>query len=122
MKKKILLVDDDLELCQELEEIIRDAGYLVDVINDGLKAEALLKKKKYGLIILDFRIPGLNGFALLEKMEISGGRTKVILVTGRPDIEKLFDNKELSHLVCSVMRKPFNIADLLIQLKHHLRR
>ena len=63
MKKNILLIDDDKSLCEELEEILTDEGYIVDKVYDGKKALSVIIDKNYDLILLDLKIPeiGVSG-------------------------------------------------------------
>ena len=62
MKKKILIVDDDEEICEEFSEILKGQHYLVETAFDGLKASAMIVKGEYDLVILDLKLPGLSGF------------------------------------------------------------
>jgi CheY-like chemotaxis protein len=57
----ILLVDDDRDTCASLSDVISDMGYHVDVAYDGPAALQLTKRHGYGLALLDFKLPGMNG-------------------------------------------------------------
>ncbi len=72
MKKppKILLVDDDKDMCESLADILTlDSDYKVDYAIDPFKALAMIKKNNYSLIVLDYKMPDMNGIELLEKIK-----------------------------------------------------
>jgi len=64
MKKKILIVDDDEEFCEEMSEILADEGYYVEQLFKGVKVIKLLKENKYDLVFLDMKMPGISGFEI----------------------------------------------------------
>jgi DNA-binding response OmpR family regulator len=117
MKKNILIIDDDHELCEEMAEILRDEGYLVDTAFDSIRGEEMVKTKSQDIIILDFKLPGLNGVELLKIIKTTKPATAVFLVTGRPFIEKLLQDEKLEKAVAGVMNKPFDIQLLLDKIK-----
>ncbi len=117
MPKKILIVDDDTELCQELSEILRDEGYLVDEISDSMQAEYLIKQNSYGIYLFDYKMTGLNGVDLLRKVKEKDSKSVVFIISGRPFIEKLLEEENVSHLVSGVITKPFDIEMLVQKIK-----
>jgi CheY-like chemotaxis protein len=66
MKKKILVVDDDLYLRELYIEILQEAGYDVYAVTDGAEALALLKQGGYALTLLDMIMPRIDGLGVLE--------------------------------------------------------
>lgn len=80
----ILLVDDDEELCEEIRDILVDEGYAVDVAHDGTDGLRLLDEKRYDLLLLDLKIPGANGFEVLEQLSTKRYRPRIIVVSGHP--------------------------------------
>jgi len=64
-------------------------------------------------ILLDYRMPGLNGIELLEFIKNKNLRTKVFLVSGKPFVEKLLSDEDLSSVVTCFMKKPFDPKVLL---------
>lgn len=84
MSNKILLIDDDIELCDEISEILKDEGFIVDIVNDGKKGYEYVKKGGYDLVLLDLKIPVINGVEVLKKIKNDKIKVKVIILTGRP--------------------------------------
>lgn len=84
MAKRILMIDDSVEMCEEISDILRDEGFDVDVAHDGHAGDALLQEHSYDLVLLDLMIPGINGFDLLRRLRSRKTETKVLVITGRP--------------------------------------
>jgi CheY-like chemotaxis protein len=78
----ILLVDDDHDTCASLSDIISDLGYRVDVAYDGPAALELSKRHGYGLALLDYKMPGMDGVALYAHLKQVRPDTVGVLVTG----------------------------------------
>ncbi|MCX5708894.1 MAG: response regulator [Candidatus Omnitrophica bacterium] len=126
MKKKILIVDDDEEICEEFSEILRGEHYLVETAYDGLKAGLMIGKGGYDLIILDLKLPGLSGFELLKMIRENKILSRVLILTGRPLLNKKAlkelpgTNKEeekILKLADGIVNKPFDIKYLLNKIK-----
>jgi DNA-binding response OmpR family regulator len=106
--KRILVIDDDVELCEELTEALRAQGHCVENTSDSSNGVELIKKNTFDIVILDFKMPGLNGIDLLRKVKTSSSQTSVFLITGRPFIEKLLEKEKVADLVAGFIKKPFN--------------
>ena len=89
---KILIVDDDAEIRQLLGEELRDLGHESFYASDGLQALALVREERPDLILLDLRLPGGDGFSVLERLRHLAGvaSTPVIVFSGMrsPDAEE----------------------------------
>jgi DNA-binding response OmpR family regulator len=116
MGKKVLLVDDDIELGNELKELLVQEGYEVTNTDDTSKVDALIHAQEFQINILDFKMPGLNGIELLRKLKTQNPQTKVIMISGRPFIEKLIKEEDVSHLLDRLVTKPFKIEYLVEQM------
>ena len=119
-RKNILLVDDDTELCDELAEILRFEGYNVENTSDSSKGATYLEKNRYDIVILDFKMPNMTGFDLLKKIKTFSLKPVVLLISGRPFIEKMLEDEDLTGLVNSVITKPFDDKKLLDSLRSSL--
>ncbi len=77
----ILLVDDDRDSCASLSDIISDLGYQVGVAYDGPSALELSRRQPYGLALLDYKMPGMNGVELYGHLKEVRADTVGVLVT-----------------------------------------
>ena len=122
---KILLIDDDEELCAELQEVLEREGYMVDVAMDGLQGLWHLQKKQYQIIILDLKLPKLNGYGVLKSVRKTVKPLKVLVLSGRPLGEALlkedgvFQDEEEKALSMAdfVITKPFMVENFLQKVK-----
>ena len=64
----ILCVDDDPDTCASMSDILTDLGYLVSVAYDGHAALQLVQQQPYGLALLDYRMPGMDGLELYRRI------------------------------------------------------
>ncbi|MBN2533422.1 MAG: response regulator [Spirochaetales bacterium] len=129
MKNRILIIEDDVDLCEVLAESFEDEGYSVRCLHNGIAGKEELKGNSYDFLILDIKIPGINGFEILCWLKESGIKIKIIVLTGMPlneKISKYLDNDnsretELLHYADAVMNKPFKTDILIDMLKnfHH---
>jgi len=127
MKKKILMLDDDEELCEETAEILTDKGYRVTTAFDGLTGKRLVEKYDYDILILDVKMPGLSGLDILQSIKGQNKELKVIILTGRPlsknlQEERSYKDKEeaILRLADGIISKPFDIEVLLSKIKELL--
>jgi DNA-binding response OmpR family regulator len=131
MRKRVLIVDDDEEICEEMSEILTDKGYSVRTVFDGIKASELIKKDDFELLLLDLKIPGLSGENILRSARRQGIRARILVLTGRPmkkmlkygaDISKEDESdsseKEILSLCDGFINKPFDIDNLLKTIKN----
>lgn len=77
----ILVVDDDQYTCASLSDVISDLGYRVDVAYDGPAALELCLLRPYGLALLDYKMPGMDGVELYGRLKRVRASTVGILVT-----------------------------------------
>jgi two-component system response regulator CpxR len=125
MKKKLLLIDDDVELCEEISDILRDEGFDVEMIHDGKAGLERAGKGAYDLILLDLKIPSMNGMDVLRNIRERKLNVKVIILTGKPFSKEL--NKKLGVIdnddrfifenSDGVLNKPYDIEKLLAEVK-----
>ncbi len=66
MIKKLLIIEDDKDMCDELKETLTDLDYHVQTAFDGLTGKKLIEKNKYDIIVLDLKIPNFDGYQILN--------------------------------------------------------
>ena len=119
---KILLLEDDTELCSSIQEELQKAGYIVDCCHDGETAmlHALNIEYCYDLAVIDRMLPIIDGMTIIKAMRRKGIAIPVIIITGmsalNDRIEGL-DNGADDYLV-----KPFHIPELLARIRALVRR
>ena len=81
MRESILVVDDESDVCFVLEKVLSENGYVVDSYEDPLLALEKFKAHYYSLVILDIKMPELNGFALYREIKRLDKKVKVCFLT-----------------------------------------
>src|SRR5262245_1128537 len=77
----ILVVDDDVDTCHNLRDILADMGYRVDVAHDGPSALELVRRYAYDVALLDLKMPGMDGLTLYREIKKLRADTVAIVVT-----------------------------------------
>ena len=77
----ILIVDDDVDTCRNLSDILTDLGYRVDTANDGPTALKLVQQRRYDVALLDLKMPGMDGLTLYREIKKLRAGTVAIIVT-----------------------------------------
>lgn len=117
---KILIIDDDIELCELLEEFLISEDFQTNVVNNGLDGIESVKHDQPDLIVMDVMMPKLNGFDTLKKLRADNLALPVIMLTARgDDIDKIL-GLELG--ADDYLAKPFNPRELSARIKAILRR
>ena len=111
-KHTILVVDDEDALRQTICAELTDAGLNVDSANDGDKAIEIIKQKKFELVLLDVRMPTLNGIEVLKFISQNYPTTKVIMLTALDDVKTALAAKQYG--AYNFVAKPYDLEDLLI--------
>ena len=112
-QKKILIVDDEIELAAMLQEILESEGYKTVTAQNGIEALKIYEqeKKSIGIIISDLGMPLMDGRELIKTLTETGAYVKFIFMTGYLDKESKVQLKELG--ARDVLLKPFTTEDVL---------
>ena len=116
----MLLVEDDELLGDGVQSGLRQNGYTVDWLKDGVSAERALKSEKFDMVILDLGLPKKSGLSILSELRLRGDATPVLILTARETIEdriKGLDSGADDYLV-----KPFDLDELTARLRALQRR
>lgn len=114
-KKKILVVDDEDSLRTVLSTELASEGYDVGTAADGDEAITEMGKKVFDLILLDIKMPRMNGFEVLKFVKDKHPRTKVIMLTGFADLKNAIESKKLG--AEDFVSKPYDLVDLLTTIE-----
>jgi len=112
---RILVVDDDNGMCETLSDILSDLDYRVDAVNEGYKAIDMIQKHPYDLVLLDIKMPKMNGVETYKKIKEVVPPLKVIMMTAY-SVEELVE-EVLNEGAFGIIYKPINIKNLLVIIK-----
>lgn len=107
----ILVVDDEVDTCRNLSDILTDLGYQVDVAHEGLTALAMVRRKPYDVALLDFKMPGMDGLTLYREIKKLRAGTVAIVVTAYAGGET--KSEALAAGAWQVLSKPVDFPKLL---------
>jgi DNA-binding response OmpR family regulator len=117
---KILVVDDEPDLLEQLRETLTSQKYNVDTADDGESALDKLFDNPYDLIILDIMIPKVDGLAVLREIRKAKVKTPILMLTAKGSVEDKI--KGLDYGADDYLAKPFAIAELMARIRSLLRR
>jgi two-component system, OmpR family, response regulator CpxR len=116
---RILVIDDDVELCSLVSEYLRPEGFQVECVHDGKSGLAKALAGDYLLTVLDVMLPAMNGFDVLRKIRDTS-HTPVLLLTARgEDVDRIVG---LEIGADDYLPKPFNPRELVARIRAILRR
>lgn len=91
MKKKILIIDDDLDMCSLLSRFLNKKGFETDMAHNGAKGLAKFTEQHFDIVLCDFRLGDKDGKDVLLKIKEANPQTIVIIITGYSDIKTAVD-------------------------------
>jgi DNA-binding response OmpR family regulator len=116
---RILVIDDDVELCSLVQEYLQAEGFVVDSVHDGENGLQRAAGGGYLLAVLDVMLPGINGFEVLRRIRATS-RLPVLLLTARgEDVDRIVG---LEIGADDYLPKPFNPRELVARIRAILRR
>ena len=109
-RRKILLVEDETVVREALRDWLIEDGYIVDVAKDGEEALDKIKEEEFGVIVLDLKLPGIDGLQVFEEVKELKPETKGVIITAYPSKETQEKAQRLGLL--DYLAKPFRAEDL----------
>ena len=116
---RVLIIDDDAELCELIARFLGSEGFAVDRAADGSQGIARALSGSYALIMLDVMMPDLSGFEVLRRIRASS-RTPVLMLTARGDTHDRVVGLELG--ADDYLPKPYDPSELVARIRAILRR
>jgi DNA-binding response OmpR family regulator len=117
---RILIVDDEQTLLDQLRKGLEEQRYMVETALDGEEALDKLFETPVDLVILDVMLPGLNGLEVLRALRGEGDATPVLMLTAKGDIDDRIKGLDLG--ADDYLAKPFSFEELLARVRALLRR
>jgi PAS domain S-box-containing protein len=117
---RILVVDDEPHICRAIDRILTEKGHQVDTTSSPLKALEMLSKIDYDLILLDLRMPDMNGIEFYDRIKSISPelQQRVVCVTG--DVVSTRNKTFLHETGIPCVAKPFGVNELMRQVRHVL--
>ncbi|MFH2007847.1 MAG: response regulator transcription factor [bacterium] len=119
VRRRILLVDDDVELCELLADYLSPEGFELESVHDGAHGLERALSQDHGLVLLDVMLPGLSGFEVLRKLR-EQSRIPVLMLTARGDDVDRIVGLEMG--ADDYLAKPFNTREMVARIRAILRR
>ncbi|MCH9647020.1 MAG: response regulator [Deltaproteobacteria bacterium] len=116
---RILMVEDEEHVLNPAQRQLREAGYSVDVAEDGMTALGLWERLIYDVLIIDLRIPRLDGMELIKKIKAKQPYTQIVIVSGLGE-EEDFINAINQH-VFAYLKKPVDLDVFLSTIEKAVR-
>jgi len=104
---RVLIVDDEQVVCDLLSEELTERGYLCTTVLSGQEALAKTKEERFGLVLLDVRLPGLSGMGVLRKLSEERPSFPVIMITALNDASTAVEAMKLG--AYDYIVKPFDV-------------
>jgi two-component system OmpR family response regulator len=118
---RVLVAEDDLRLAALLRETLEEAGWQADVVNDGRSAyERLLTDTGYGVALLDWMLPGMDGITVARTLRGLEIAVPILMLTARSDVRDRIEGLDAG--ADDYLPKPFDLDELLARLRALYRR
>ena len=117
---KILIVEDEPKTGSYLRQGLSEAGYVVDLLANGVDGLHLALESAHDLVILDVMLPGMDGWQVLQELRRRGRETPVLFLTAKDHVEDRVKGLELG--ADDYLVKPFSFSELLARVRTILRR
>lgn len=112
---KILLVDDEVVFTNNISKLLANRGYRVTVVYDGESAIRALEKERFDVVVLDLRMPGIDGITTLAAIKKLGLFTETLLLTGHGSMNTAVEAMKLG--AYDYLSKPCDIDELVAKIE-----
>jgi len=118
-KIRVLVVDDEIDICRALEFLLIKEGYDVMSANEGERALELYSKRRFEIVITDLKMPGISGLELMKEIRALSSSVPVIIMTAFASVENAVEAMKLG--ASDYIVKPFINDDVMMTVKRLLR-
>ena len=112
---RILLVDDEAVFANNMSKLLTRRGYQVTAVNSGDEALRALMDTPYDVMVLDLKMPGMDGIATMHEMKKLGLFTEVLILTGHGSIDTALEAIQIG--AYDYVTKPCEIAELVSKIE-----
>lgn len=117
---RCLIAEDEIQLREQLEQVLRTAGYTVDAVGNGPEALFQLKEFQYAVAVLDLGLPGFGGLDVIRQCRQHGSKTPIVVLTARTRVQQVVEALEAG--ADDYLKKPIDPDELLAHIAAVLRR
>ncbi|MDH7481003.1 MAG: response regulator [Armatimonadota bacterium] len=114
-KRNILVADDEVNLCKILEAELKNAGYAVTVVHDGVQAVEKAREIDFDIIVLDLRMPEMDGLNALREIRKHDKETPIIIMTAYENHDTMASALSMGATAC--INKPFDLDSITALVK-----
>jgi DNA-binding NtrC family response regulator len=111
MSKKILIIDDEIDLCKAMVDGLNEYGYKAYAAYNGKDGLDMIAKVNPGLLLLDIRLPGMGGIQVMREIMAKFPNLVVVVMTGFHDID--IAKKAIDYGACEYLTKPVGLEELI---------
>lgn len=112
---KILLVDDEIVFTENMSRLLTSRGYLVTAVNNGESAIKELEAKDFDVVVLDLKMPGMDGIATLKEIKKLDLFTEILILTGHGAVDTALGAIKLG--AYDYLAKPCEIDELVEKIE-----
>lgn len=110
----VLLVDDEVVFTKNMSKLLTNRGYRVKAVNGGDAAVSALQGQGFDVVVLDLKMPGMDGIATLKEIKRMGLSTQVLMLTGHGSIDSALEALKLG--AYDYLTKPCEIEELVSKI------
>src|SRR3989344_7898243 len=120
MRVRILIVEDEKDLAENIKKGLTEEGFAVDVALDGEEGKYMIQNEPYDLVILDLMLPKLDGISLCNEIRSNGIKVPILMLTAKSEVGNKIEG--LNSGADDYLTKPFDFEELKARLHALLRR
>ncbi len=117
---RILIIEDEYELCESMAEGLKSDGYEIDTCNDGKEGLEFLLSAEYDLVLLDLNLPGIDGMDILKELRKDNQDTPILILSARISLSDKIQG--LDEGANDYLTKPFHFEELEARIRSLTRR